>query len=163
MLLPHTQLVFDAIHPYRAYGHLNVLNDYLLETSEKNAYTRLYGRFLGSEHILGGMGYDKAIVSVNADNDGVVSDVRDLADELDEEGKFRVEVVDESFNTQGSGVDGSKILTVEVDEYVGELELFTAKVRETVSGADIEDVSVERGMSEIPEAVQSREEGAFEG
>lgn len=99
------------------------------------------------------MSYDKATVRVRAEHDGVVADVRDLVNELHEPGEFIVRVVDEEYYTEGGGVDGSKVLTVEAHEYVREIPLFTAKVDETVRGANVVDVDVESGASEVEGAM----------
>lgn len=98
------------------------------------------------------MSYDQAIVRVLAAHDGVVDSVKDLVDELDEEGSFELSIVDEEMHSTTGGVDGSKVLTVEVNEYVGEIPLFTAKVRETVAGATVENVDVNHGESEVEAA-----------
>lgn len=94
------------------------------------------------------MAYDKATVKVRAEHTGVVSAVHDLVATLNDRDGFRVEVIAEN-PTSGSGADGSKILTVEVHEYAGEIPLFTAKLKETVDGAELQEVDVERGGSEL--------------
>ena len=95
------------------------------------------------------MTYDKGIVKVRCKHTGIVDDVRDLASDLSKPDSFLVDVVDETFYSEGSGSDGSKVLTVEVHEYAGELPLFTAKVSEVITGAEVLTVDVESGGSEI--------------
>lgn len=104
------------------------------------------------------MSYDKATVEVIAEHEGVVSDVRDLVDELNDPESFMVQVEDESYYTEGGGVDGSKVLTVEVHEYAGEIPLFIHSVKERVDGAEIDTVENERGGSEVAGAIESRED-----
>lgn len=65
--------------------------------------------------------------------------------------------MDESYDTSGAGTDGSKVLTVEVHEYTGEIPLFIHSVKERVDGAGIQDVETESGASEVDGAVESRE------
>lgn len=93
------------------------------------------------------MSHDKATVDVKCDHIGIVSDVEDLVSELDTPDSFGVTVLGTSPGTQGSGSDGSKIVTVEVHEYAGEIPLFTESVREQISGATIDSVEVETGES----------------
>lgn len=95
------------------------------------------------------MSYDKAIVTVRCDHEGVVSQLRDLVSTLNTPGSFLVSINDVSFYTKGSGVDGSKSVIVEVDEYSGEIPLFTEKVRGSLTGAEIVDVDIEQGASEV--------------
>lgn len=109
----------------------------------------VFGGFIGLGVLVVCMSYDKATVRVRAEHDGVVSDVRDLVSELHEPEKFIVQVVDESFYTEGAGTDGSKVLTVDVHEYVGEIPLLVHSVEERVDGAEIVDVENERGASEV--------------
>lgn len=104
------------------------------------------------------MVYNMAVVEVEVEHDGVVGNVREIVDELHEEEKFVVEIVSEDYCSEGSGVDGSKVLLVEVHEYVGECSLFIAMVDERVEGAEVVDVDVERGGSEIPAAVEAQNE-----
>ena len=95
------------------------------------------------------MSYDKATVQVRVEHEGVVADVRELVSELNEPEKFLVRVIDESYVTEGGGVDGSKEMVIEVHEYVGEIPLFTAKLTENISAAEIKDSEYERGESEL--------------
>lgn len=97
------------------------------------------------------MSYDKATVKVKVPNEGLVSDVESIARDLNKPGKFKTEKLSESYHTEGSGVDGSKVVTFEVHEYTGEIPLFTETVREEVSGSEILKVDIERGESEIAE------------
>lgn len=95
------------------------------------------------------MTYDKATVTVKVSHEGVVNKVEDLINELHEPSSFIVRKVDESYNTEGGGTDGSKILTVEVHEYSYEIPVFTESIKEDVKNADVANVDIERGESEL--------------
>lgn len=95
------------------------------------------------------MACDKAIVTVRAEHEGITKDVREVISDLNDRDGFLVQVEDESYDRRGTGVDGSKLLTVEVHEYSREIPLFTSTIEEKVTEAEVIDINNIQGGSEL--------------
>lgn len=95
------------------------------------------------------MACDKAIVTVRAEHEGIAKDVREVVADLNDPDSFLVRIEDESHDRRGTGVDGSKLLTVEVHEYSGEIPVFTLTIEEEVTGAEVIDIDNVQGGSEL--------------